>query len=73
MHGLGVEVSEFSVFLVVFPARRISSVSPRFYFRKHTFCFFPLVIILESPRNVIISSFISSITHSSLSNVLFRF
>jgi hypothetical protein len=45
----GVEESEFYLFLVVFPARCISSVSPRFYFRKHTFCFLPLVAILESP------------------------
>jgi hypothetical protein len=44
----GVEESEFYLFLVVFPARCISSVSPRFYFRKHTFCFLPLVTILES-------------------------
>jgi hypothetical protein len=45
----GVVVLEFYLFLVVFPARCISSVSPRFYFRKHAFCFFPLVAILESP------------------------
>jgi hypothetical protein len=44
-----VEVSEFCLFLVVFPARCISNVSPRFYFRKHAFCFLPLVTILESP------------------------
>jgi hypothetical protein len=25
------------------------SISPRFYFKKHTFCFLPLVPILESP------------------------
>jgi hypothetical protein len=25
--------------LVVFPARYISSISPRVYFRKHAFCF----------------------------------
>jgi hypothetical protein len=43
-----VEVLEFCLFLVVFPARCFSSVSPRFYFRKHAFCFFPLVTILES-------------------------
>jgi hypothetical protein len=43
----GVEESEFCL-LVIFPVRCISSVSPRFYFRKHTFCFFPLVAILES-------------------------
>jgi hypothetical protein len=36
--------------LVVFPARCISSISPRFYFRKHAFCLLPLVAILESPE-----------------------
>jgi hypothetical protein len=44
----GVEVSEFCFFLVVFLARCISSISPRVYFRKHAFCFLPLVAILES-------------------------
>jgi hypothetical protein len=44
----GVEVLEFYLFLVVFPARCISSISPRFYFRKHAFCFLPLVAILQS-------------------------
>jgi hypothetical protein len=43
-----VEKSEFCLLLVVFPVRCISSVSPRFYFRKHTFCFLPLVAILDS-------------------------
>jgi hypothetical protein len=45
----GVVVLEFYLFLVVFPARCISSISPRFYFRKHAFCFPPLVTILEFP------------------------
>jgi hypothetical protein len=44
----GVEELEFCLFLVVFPVRCISSVSPRVYFRKHDFCFLPLVAILES-------------------------
>jgi hypothetical protein len=44
----GVEESKFCLFLVVFPLRCISSISPRFYFWKHTFCFLPLVAILES-------------------------
>jgi hypothetical protein len=44
----GVEESKFFLFMVVFPVRCISSISPRFYFRKHTFCFLPLVAILES-------------------------
>jgi hypothetical protein len=47
----GVEESEFCLFSVVFPVRCMSSVSPRFYFRKHTFCFLPLVTILESSSN----------------------
>jgi hypothetical protein len=43
----GVVVLDFYLFLVVFPARCISSVSPRFYFRRHAFCFLPLVTILH--------------------------
>jgi hypothetical protein len=43
-----VEESKFCLFSVVFPIRCISSISPRFYFRKHAFCFFPLTAILES-------------------------
>jgi hypothetical protein len=41
-----VEESKFCLFSVVFLVRCISSISPRFYFRKHTFCFLPLVTIL---------------------------
>jgi hypothetical protein len=43
-----VEESEFCLFMVVFPAKCISSISPRFYFRKHTFCSLPLVTICSS-------------------------
>jgi hypothetical protein len=43
----GVEESKFYLFSVVFLVRCISSISPRFYFRRHTFCFFPLATILE--------------------------
>jgi hypothetical protein len=43
-----VEELDFCLFLLVFPTRCISSISPRFYFRKHAFCFLPLVTILES-------------------------
>jgi hypothetical protein len=46
--AVDVEVSEFCLFLMVFPTRPISSISPRFYFRKHAFCFLPLVAFLES-------------------------
>jgi hypothetical protein len=38
----GVEVSKFYLFLVVLPARCVSSVSPRFHYRRHVFCFLPL-------------------------------
>jgi hypothetical protein len=41
------EESEFCLFLMFFPVRCISSVSPRFYFRKHAFCFLPLVTIFQ--------------------------
>jgi hypothetical protein len=42
-----VEDSKFCLFWVVFPVMCISSISPRFYFRRHAFCFLPLVTILE--------------------------
>jgi hypothetical protein len=41
---------KFCLFSVVFPVMCISNVSPRFYFRKHAFCFLPLAAILESPN-----------------------
>jgi hypothetical protein len=41
------EESKFCLFWRVFPVRCISRVSPRFYFRKHTFCFLPLVAIFH--------------------------
>jgi hypothetical protein len=43
----GVEGSKFCLFCVVFPVMCISSISPRFYFRRHAFCFLPLASILE--------------------------
>jgi hypothetical protein len=58
MHGWGVELSEFCLFLVVFPARCISSISLRVYFRKHAFCYLPLVAILESLHCVYIPHFL---------------
>jgi hypothetical protein len=36
--GGGVEGSTFFLFSVVLPARCVSSVSPRFHYRKHAFC-----------------------------------
>jgi hypothetical protein len=44
-----VEGSKFCLFSVVLPARCVSSISPRFHYRRHAFCFLPLSTILESP------------------------
>jgi hypothetical protein len=43
----GVEGSKFCLFLVILPAKCVSSVSPRFHYRRLTFCFLPLAAILE--------------------------
>jgi hypothetical protein len=45
----GVKGSKFRLFSVVLLARCVSSVSPRFHYRRRAFCFLPLAIILESP------------------------
>jgi hypothetical protein len=45
-----VEGSKFCLFSVALPARCVSSISPRFHFRRHAFCFIPLATILESPN-----------------------
>jgi hypothetical protein len=45
----GVEGSMFCLFSVIMPAKCVSSVSPRFYYRRLAFCFLPLATILESP------------------------
>jgi hypothetical protein len=63
-----VEVSEFCLLLVVFPAKSISSISPRFYIRKPAFCFLPLVAILESPPGILFLSqffFLCNLHHGS--------
>jgi hypothetical protein len=52
----GVEGSKFCLFSVALPARCVSSVSPRFHFRKHAFCFLPLAAILESPKVYFLTS-----------------
>jgi hypothetical protein len=43
-----VEGSKFCIFSVVLPAKCVSSISPRFHYRRHAFCFFSLATILES-------------------------
>jgi hypothetical protein len=43
-----VEGSKFCLFSVAFPAQCVSSISLRFHYRRHAFCFLPLAAILES-------------------------
>jgi hypothetical protein len=43
-----VEGSKFCLFSVILPAKCVSSVSPRFHYRRLAFCFLPLATILES-------------------------
>jgi hypothetical protein len=47
-----VKGSKFCLFSVALPARCVSSVSPRFHCRRHTFCFLPLATILESSQGI---------------------
>jgi hypothetical protein len=44
----GVEGSKFCLFSVVLPATCVSSISPRFLYRRNAICFLPLAAILES-------------------------
>jgi hypothetical protein len=44
----GVEGLKFRFFSVVLPAKCVPSVSPRFHYRRHAFCFLPLAAFLES-------------------------
>jgi hypothetical protein len=43
-----VEGSKFCLFSVILPAKCVSSISPRFHYRRLAFCFLPLAAILES-------------------------
>jgi hypothetical protein len=47
----GVEGSKLCLFLVVLPAKCVSSIFPRFHYRRLVFCFLPLAAILESNFN----------------------
>jgi hypothetical protein len=44
----GVEGSKLCLFSVIMPAKCVSSISPRFHYRRLAFCFLPLASILES-------------------------
>jgi hypothetical protein len=43
-----VDGSKLCLFSVIMPAKCVSSVSPRFHYRRVAFCFLPLAAILES-------------------------
>jgi hypothetical protein len=45
--AVDVEESKLCLFLVIMPAKCVSSVSPRFHYRRVAFCFLPLAAILE--------------------------
>jgi hypothetical protein len=44
----GVEGSKLCLFSVIMPAKWVSSISPRFHYKRLVFCFLPLAAILES-------------------------
>jgi hypothetical protein len=44
----GVEGSKLCLFSVIMPTKCVSSISPRFHYRRFAFCFLPLAAILES-------------------------
>jgi hypothetical protein len=44
----GVEESKLCLFSVIMPAKCVSSISPRFHYRRLSFCFLPLATILVS-------------------------
>jgi hypothetical protein len=43
-----VEGSKLCLFSVIMPAKCVSSISPRFHYKRLAFCFLPLATILES-------------------------
>jgi hypothetical protein len=56
VQAAGVEESKFCLFSAVFPVRCMSSIFPRFYLRRHAFCFLPLAAILESRPEIFLIS-----------------
>jgi hypothetical protein len=55
----GVEWSEFCLFSVTLPAKCVSSISPRFHYRRLTFCFLPLLSSWNPPFFLLIKSFLT--------------
>jgi hypothetical protein len=61
----GVEGSKLCLFSVIMPAKCVSSISPRFHYRRLAFCFLPLATILEFPEfSFIIDNFSNGIRNS---------
>jgi hypothetical protein len=52
----GVEESKLCLFSVIMPVKCVSSVSPRFHYRRVAFCFLPLAAILEFSSQMLIFS-----------------
>jgi hypothetical protein len=52
-----VEESKLCLFSVIMLAKCVSSISPRFHYRKLAFCFLPLATILESPSRFLKESY----------------
>jgi hypothetical protein len=68
----GVEGSKLCLFSVIMPAKCVSSVSPRFHYRRLAFCFLPLAAILESPFLIIFYVFSSTKLEKRAEQVLHR-
>jgi hypothetical protein len=64
-----VEESKLCLFSVIMPAKCVSSISPRFHYRRIAFCFLPLAAILESPLLTFLISHASILRFANLSLV----
>jgi hypothetical protein len=62
-----VEGSKLCLFSVIMPAKCVSSVSPRFHYRRLAFCFLPLATILEFPLFMLLN--ISSLFGNNPGNI----
>jgi hypothetical protein len=58
----GMEGSKLCLFSVVLTAWCVSSVSPRFHYKRHAFCFLPVAAILASSNTLLIFYFLSNWT-----------
>jgi hypothetical protein len=70
-----VEGSKLCLFSVIMPAKCVSIVSPRFHYRRISFCFLPLAAILESRLLNCMFRFLRSthiVFHSSYTSLYFH-